>query len=62
MMKSKQILIAVSLKKDLTKDLPAIIASSEEELQKVSSELGRILEGDVCRLANGLVVITTPER
>ncbi|MCX7711456.1 MAG: hypothetical protein N2484_16570 [Clostridia bacterium] len=61
-MRNNHILIAVGLNRDLAENVPLILAENEEQLQTISSELGRILEGNVCRLANGLVIITAPGR
>ncbi|MFZ5989979.1 MAG: capping complex subunit for YIEGIA [Bacillota bacterium] len=58
-MKDKSILAAVclSINSDFIKGIPTIIASSEDELEKVSSELGKILQGKVFKLSNGIILI-----
>ncbi|AZR73135.1 hypothetical protein BBF96_06890 [Anoxybacter fermentans] len=58
--KTRHILAFITTDKELVQfsGKPVLYAKTEEELQKISSELGRILAGNVYRLTNGLVVIT----
>lgn len=57
---SKEILAIVTMNRHqvVASGKPVIHANNEEELQTLSSELGRTLGANVFRLANGLVIIT----
>lgn len=61
-MENKLIIAAVCLNKnkDLINNIPVILVENESELEKISSEVGKILEGRVYRLSNGLVIIAPP--
>lgn len=54
---SNPVLMAITTDPELVKYIPTIVAQNEEELQRVSSELGRLLGANVHRLANGVVII-----
>ncbi|MDK2823567.1 MAG: hypothetical protein PWQ67_2435 [Clostridia bacterium] len=57
----KKVIGIVTIDKDiiLKSGAPVILVKNEDELQKISSELGKILAGNVYRLSNGLVLITS---
>ncbi|MGI6777706.1 MAG: capping complex subunit for YIEGIA [Acetivibrionales bacterium] len=58
-MKPSRILVAICMDKSLIEGTPLIITKDENELQKISTELARIFEGDVYRLSNGVIIITS---
>jgi len=57
---TRSILAIVTLDKDLVvhSSAPTFLAPDKETQEKISSELGRTLSGNVYGLANGVVIIT----
>ena len=57
---TRSILAMVTLDEKLIIDagIPTLLAKDKEEQEKIASELGRVLGGNVYGLANGVILIT----
>jgi len=57
---TRSILAIVTTNKDLVihSSAPTFLAENKEIQEKISSELGRTLSGNVYGLANGVIIIT----
>lgn len=57
---TRSILAIVTLDKDIILDssAPTILAKDKKEQEKIASELGRVLGGNVYGLNNGVIIIT----
>lgn len=57
---TRNILAIVTLDKNLIAEsgVPCFLAASKEDQEKLASELGRTLSGNVYGLTNGIIIIT----
>ncbi len=57
---TRKIVAMVTLEKDLFafSGVPVFMAKDKKEQEKIASELGRTLNGNVYGLSNGVIVIT----
>ncbi|MGF7060722.1 capping complex subunit for YIEGIA [Brassicibacter mesophilus] len=57
---TRSILAMITIDKDSIVDagVPTILAKDEIEQEKIASELGRVLGGNVYGLTNGIIVVT----
>ena len=57
---TRSILAIVTVNKDIVLDggIPTFLAKDKEEQEKISSELGRTLGGNIYGLSNGVIIIT----
>ncbi|KAJ51014.1 hypothetical protein BD780_002560 [Clostridium tetanomorphum] len=57
---TRSILAIVIIDKNLILDggVPTFIAENEKEQEKIASELGKVLGGNIYGLSNGIIIIT----
>ncbi|WP_069649094.1 capping complex subunit for YIEGIA [Caloranaerobacter ferrireducens] len=57
---TRSILAVVTLDKNLVihSSAPTFLAKDKESQEKIASELGRVLAGNIYGLANGVIIIT----